>query len=105
MQMHQIKDAFTAHQLKRRMRPDAHRFVRPDWRRHVRPGFARDFPFELYECKYSPDQPRDDHGRWTSESGGSSSQAMRTEPTVGSGRNDRRVLSDAMPDNYYRPGA
>ena len=65
--MAQLKDAYTEHQLKRWMRPDAHRFVRADWRQHVRPGFEREFPFELYERKYSPDQPRDDRGRWTSE--------------------------------------
>ncbi len=69
MSMAQFHDAYTAHQLKRWMRPDAHRFVRPDWRRFVRPGFERDFPFALCERKYSPDQPRDYHGRWTSEGG------------------------------------
>jgi hypothetical protein len=31
--MTQFKDAYTEHQLKRWMRPDAWRFVRPDWRR------------------------------------------------------------------------
>lgn len=67
--MTQCKDAYTEHQLKRWMRPDAHRFIRPDWRHFVRPGYERDFPFELYERKYSPDQPRDYHGRWTSEGG------------------------------------
>jgi hypothetical protein len=101
-------DAFTAHQLKRWMRPDSHRFVCADWRRLVRPGFERDFPFELYERKYSPEQPRDDHGRWTSEGGGEGSgsapQGTGTEPMVGSGRNDPRILSDATPDNSYRPG-
>jgi hypothetical protein len=50
----QIKDAFTEHQLKRWIRPDAHRFIRPDWRRFVRPGFERDYPFDLYERKFSP---------------------------------------------------
>ena len=106
--MASFKDAYTERQFKHWMRPDAHRFVRPDWWRHVRPGFERDFPFELYERKYSPDQPRDDHGRWTSEGGGEGSGSSPldtgTEPTVGSGRNDPHVLSDATPDNYYRPG-
>jgi hypothetical protein len=60
-------DTFTQHQLKRWMRPDAHRFVRPDWRRHVRPGFEDDHPFALYERKYRKDQLRDDHGRFADE--------------------------------------
>lgn len=42
--------------------------------------------------KYSPDQPRDDRGRWTNENG------------VG-GRNDPRIISDATPDNEAIPGA
>lgn len=106
--MASFEDAYIKHQLKRWMRPDAYRFVRPDWRRHVRPGYEGEFLFELYERKYSPDQPRDDHGRWTSETGdegsGSSLQGTAIEPKVGSGRNDPRILSDATPNNYYRPG-
>src|SRR5579864_7997534 len=68
--MKQCKDAYTEHQLKRWMRPDAYRFVRPDWRRFLRPGYEGDFPLKIYERKYGPDQPRDYHGRWTSEDGG-----------------------------------
>jgi hypothetical protein len=46
--------------------------------------------------KYSPDQPRvpagnRDGGQWTS--GG------------GAGRNDPRIISDATPDNMFKPGA
>jgi len=88
--MAQFKDAWTAHQLKRWIRPAAHHFVRPDWRRYVRPGFERDFPFELYERKYSPDQPRvpagdPAGGQWTSgdgpETGGAQMQiAARISP-------------------------
>jgi hypothetical protein len=64
--MSQFESAYLAHQRQRWMRPDAHHFVRPDWQRHVRPGYQDDIPLSLYERKYSPDQPRDDHGRWTS---------------------------------------
>src|SRR6185437_2484791 len=55
------------HQRERWMRPDARRYVRPDWRRFVRPDHADRFQCEFYERKYSPDQPRDGHGRWTDE--------------------------------------
>ena len=64
--MHRVDPIYLEHQLKRWMRPDAHHFVRPDWRRFVPPEFQADHPFALYERKYSPEQPRDDHGRWTS---------------------------------------
>jgi hypothetical protein len=67
--MSQIESPYLAHQLKRWMRPDAHHFVRHDWRRDVRPEYQDEVPFALYERKYSPDQPRDDHGRWTSGEG------------------------------------
>jgi hypothetical protein len=65
--MSPFKSAYLEHQLKRGMRPDAHLFIRPDWRRHVKPGSDLWSVYELYERKYSADQPRDNHGRWTSE--------------------------------------
>jgi hypothetical protein len=42
-----------------------------DWRRFVRSEFQADHPFALYECKYSPEQPRVPAGdplggQWTS---------------------------------------
>jgi hypothetical protein len=110
--MTEFKNAEMEQQRRRWMRPNAHLFIRPDWRRYVRPGFEHDFAFELYERKFSPDQPRvpagsSDGGQWTSESGGTGgepSPGSTTEPTAGSGRNDSRVLSDVTPDNYYKPG-
>jgi hypothetical protein len=86
------------------MRPDAHRFIRPDWRRYVRPGFEHEFPFERYERKYSPSQPRvpagsSEGGQWTSESG----NAVDGPVAVG-GINFPRIISDATPDNFYEPG-
>ncbi len=69
-----FKDAVLQHELKRWMRPDAHRFVRTDWRRYVAPGSDAAAVFGLYEQKYRPDQARDDHGRWTDEGVGASGQ-------------------------------
>lgn len=87
-----------AHERKRWMRADAHRFLRSDWRRFVKPSSELVSLYESYEGKYSPDQPRvpagsSEGGQWTSEGGG-----------AGSGRNDPRVISDATPDPA-RPGA
>ena len=67
----------------------------------MRPGFDLESLYERYERKYSPDQPRDDQGRWTSEDGAgfSGSATPASETIAGSGRSDPRVLSDAMPDN------
>ncbi len=62
-----INAAHLEHQLKRWMRPDAHRFIRPDWRKFVRPGFEDGHPFALYEQKYRQDQLRDELGRWADE--------------------------------------
>jgi hypothetical protein len=65
--MAQFKDAYTEHQLKRWMRPDAHNLVRSDWRRHM--PSASDFTavFASYEQKYREDQLRDDLGRFAYE--------------------------------------
>jgi hypothetical protein len=71
--MSQFKSATLAHERKRWMRPDAHRFIRPDWRRYVQPGSELAALYESMERKYSPDQPRDYHGRWTDEGGPSTS--------------------------------
>lgn len=54
----------------------------------------------LHARKYSPDQPRvpagnPDGGQWTSSEGTDS----------GVGRHDPRVISDATPDNEWKPGA
>jgi hypothetical protein len=100
--MAHFKDAALEHELKRWMRHDAHRFVSPDWRRFVRPGFEKDHPFALYERKYRPDQLRDELGRWADEGGGGRRSQGVAKP---SGINDPRVISDATPDNDWRPGA
>ena len=62
--------------------------LRADFMRTVRDYYAR---------KYSPDQPRvpagsREGGQWTDGSGGG-------------GVNDSRVISDATPDNDWKPGA
>ncbi|RTL49756.1 MAG: hypothetical protein EKK40_15580 [Bradyrhizobiaceae bacterium] len=54
---------FDVHQRARFMRPDARRWIRPDtarWRRPLHPD----------DIKYSPDQPRDERGRWTDSGNG-----------------------------------
>jgi hypothetical protein len=112
--MSPFKSAYLEHQIKRWMRPDAHRFIRADWQRFVKPGSELWSLYELYERKYSTDQPRvpagsSEGGRWTSEGGGAgdgtSHQGTGSDPTAGSGHSDPRVLSDATPYNYYKPGA
>jgi hypothetical protein len=72
-----INAAHLTHELKRWMRPDAHRFLRPDWRKFVRSGFEDDHPFALYDQKYRPDQLRDDYGRWADEGGSGSRTSSR----------------------------
>jgi hypothetical protein len=67
--MSPFNSAYLEHQLKRWMRPDAHNFIHPDWRRDVKPGSELWALYERYERKYSPSQPRDDRGRWTSDGG------------------------------------
>jgi hypothetical protein len=80
--MAEIKDAAREHELKRWMRPDAHRFVHPDRRRFMRPGFEKDHPFALYERKYREDQLRDDRGRWADEGGESRRPAHPRSPKL-----------------------
>jgi hypothetical protein len=53
-----IHPAALAHERKRWMRADAHRFVRSDWRRFVERGSDLESLYESFERKYSPDQPR-----------------------------------------------
>lgn len=108
--MSRYQDAFDAHQRARFMRPDAHRWVRPDAARFLMPGTD---PASVYpalapaETKYSPNQPRvpagngRESGRWTDGSGGIGSLA---KPMGNIGVNDPRVVSDATPDNFWRPG-
>jgi len=103
-----MTSAYLTRQLDRWTRPDAHLLVRPDWRRFV-PRDADDHPFALYERKYRPDQPRvpagnSDGGQWTADGGGGSrlpgSQPTSKPPPI----NDPRVISDATPDNDWKPG-
>lgn len=80
--MHKVDPIYLEHQLKRWMRPDAHRFIRPDWRRFVWPEFQADHPFALYERKYSAEQPRvpagsQEGGRWTSDTSNGDGQRTR----------------------------
>jgi hypothetical protein len=95
------------------MRPDAARFLQLGAQRHLRPGLKnrvlpefRDWFGLVPEGKanFNPSQPRvpkgnPDGGQWTDASGSSGGEAGRA------GRNDPRVISDATPDNEWRPGA
>lgn len=60
---------------------------------------------------YNPDQPRDDHGRWADSGQGANEDDGGTQPTTSatssnSARHDgTRILSDAEPDNVFKPGA
>ena len=105
-----MTSAYLTRQCERWTRPDAHLFVRPDWRRFV-PRDAADHPFALYERKYRPDQPRvpagnSDGGQWTADGGGGGSGSPGSQPTSKPAPiNDPRVISDATPDNDWKPGA
>ncbi|MEA2991925.1 MAG: hypothetical protein QOD40_845 [Alphaproteobacteria bacterium] len=86
-----FNDAQTEAQLKRWMRPDAHRYIRPDWRRFWNAGHENDPLYRFYESverKFSPDQPRvpagsSDGGQWTSD-GSSSNDASPSNETSSS---------------------
>lgn len=61
-----------AHQRKRGMRPDAHRYIRPDVARFLLPGTAPASVFPALDIKYSPTQRRipagqTGGGRWVDE--------------------------------------
>lgn len=61
-----------AHQRKRGMRPDAHRYIRPDVARFLLPGTVPASVFPVLDIKYSPTQRRipagqTGGGRWVDE--------------------------------------
>jgi hypothetical protein len=60
--MPSIHPAAREHEVRRWMRPDAHRFVSPTWRRFVQPGSEAAALFSRYEAKYRPDQLRHPKG-------------------------------------------
>jgi len=93
---------YLTRQLERWTRPNPHLFVRPDWRRFV-PQDQDDHPLAFYENKYRPDQPRvpagsREGGQWTADGAGS-------QPTAKPPINDPRIISDATPDDDWKPGA
>lgn len=55
--MTRYKDAGLAHQRKRWMRPDVHRWFAPNYRNFLPP--------QERKAGFNPDQPRDEQGRWT----------------------------------------
>jgi hypothetical protein len=99
------------HQRQRWLRPDAERYLRPDAARWMRSDLLQLFQPPPCERKYRPDQPRvpagnPDGGQWTSEGevGAGSIIADRARDR-GSSRSDLHLLSDATPDNDWKPGA
>ena len=109
-----IHPAAREHELRRWMRPDAHRFVSPTWRRVVQAGSEAAAIFGLYEAKYRPDQPRvpkgvPEGGQWTDDAGAGGSRVGHSSSTD-SGVNKPSgastpglVMSDATPDPV-KPG-
>ncbi len=97
------------------MRPDADRWVRPDVARFLSPGVRPQDVFPALSRKYNPNQPRvpkgnPDGGQWTLGGLGSRWRIDLTgtgvagaTPAVSSGRDDRRVISDADPETI-KPG-
>ena len=82
-----IHPAAREHELRRWMRPDAHRFISPTWRRVVQPGSEAAAIFGLYEAKYRPDQPRvpkgvREGGQWTDDGGGLGGGAAASGGTI-----------------------
>jgi hypothetical protein len=87
--MRHIHPAAREHELRRWMRPDAHRFVSPTWRRVVRLGSEAAAVFGLYEAKYRPDQPRvprgvPEGGQWTEDGGAGGAGGGTTELSAAS---------------------
>jgi hypothetical protein len=103
-----IKQAVLDYELKRWMRPDAHRFLHPDWRRFWNAGHEDDPVYRFYESierKFSPSQPRvpagvPEGGQWTSEGGdGDSSNGRASEnPTVGNGKPKTKIAARVSPE-------
>lgn len=85
------------------MRHDAHRFLTLEAKGWRHPDGKLFDPFFRYrKAGFDPAQPRvpagnPDGGQWT-DSGSSGGNP-------GGGINDRRVISDATPDNEWKPGA
>lgn len=112
--MQQQIEEWRACQRARFMRADAQRYARPDARRFMRPDAQRGrrdggsnfdalAPFDALTAKanFDPNQPRvprghPDGGQWTDD-------GLRTGG--GPGLDDPRVLSDATPDDEWKPGA
>jgi hypothetical protein len=108
--MAQLRTEYLERALTRWARPDARNFVRPDWRHSVKPESDAASVFDIYQRKYRLDQPRvpagsRQGGQWTDEGGRSAKPTPSDTSSASGGRNDPRVLSDAIPDNYYKPGA
>ncbi len=87
-----IKQVALDYELKRWMRPDAHRFLRHDWRRFWAAGHEDEPVYRFYESierKFSPSQPRvpagvPEGGQWTGTGGERDAARTEAEPRAGS---------------------
>jgi hypothetical protein len=101
-----FNDAFTEHEIKRGMRPDAHRYLRPDWRRFLRAGYENDSLYRLYESierKFSSDQPRvpagnPEGGQWTNGGGASGSGSTVKTPTAETSKPGAHIAARISPE-------
>jgi hypothetical protein len=94
-----------AHQRQRWMLPDSSRWLRPDHAKWVRPEPAWRTPAELYERKYSPDQPRDELGKWTDGGGVADvNQSDRVRLAANTRTPATGTVSDADGRPYYQRG-
>ena len=64
-----MAEHWTDYQRRRWMKPNADLWMRPDAQRWLMPNQRIWMGPRAWEAKYSPDQPRDDHGRWTNGGG------------------------------------
>lgn len=92
-----------AYARQRWMKPDANRWLRPDHQKWVRPEPVWRSPSEVYERKYSPDQPRDELGRWTDGGGGGRIGATATSDEVRLAANTRAHATAKVTDVDGRP--
>gem|GEM_PF-1250735 len=78
----------------------------------LRHDFAKlklEYELRRFQQKYSPDQPRvpagsREGGQWTGGGGGGAQSGSGDGQDRSVGRNDPRILSDATPDNFFKPG-
>jgi len=79
------------------------------WERFKLALVRREFALRS-KAGFNPGQPRvpagnPDSGQWTGEGGSGAQGSSSDDHDRNTGRNDPRILSDATPDNFFKPGA